>query len=83
MQDYFSGSVAGLSKLFKSKGVPALLVYKSGQVVGNFVQLSESLGSDFYASDVETFLIEHGILHDKRCIPPIMNKSRSENRNND
>lgn len=54
------GSVAGLSKHFKKEGVPALLVYKAGQIIGNFVHITDYLGEDFYASDVETFLIEHG-----------------------
>ncbi|KAG6796795.1 phosducin-like protein [Apis mellifera caucasica] len=65
------GSVAGLSKHFKKEGVPALLVYKAGQIIGNFVHITDYLGEDFYASDVETFLIEHGMLTDKNCIPVI------------
>ncbi|PBC29590.1 Phosducin protein [Apis cerana cerana] len=65
------GSVAGLSKHFKKEGVPALLVYKAGQIIGNFVHITDYLGEDFYASDVENFLIEHGMLTDKNCIPVI------------
>ncbi|KOX78173.1 Phosducin-like protein [Melipona quadrifasciata] len=65
------GSVAGLSKHFKKEGVPALLVYKAAQVIGNFVHVTDYLGVDFYASDVEAFLIEQGILTDKNCIPVI------------
>ncbi|XP_003698304.1 phosducin-like protein [Apis florea] len=65
------GSVAGLSKHFKKEGVPALLVYKAGQIIGNFIHITDYLGEDFYASDVETFLIEHGMLTDKNCIPVI------------
>ncbi|OAD60631.1 Phosducin-like protein [Eufriesea mexicana] len=65
------GSVAGLSKHFKREGVPALLVYKAGQVIGNFVHVTDYLGVDFYASDVEAFLIEHGMLNDKNCVPAI------------
>lgn len=59
------GSIAGLSKQFKKFGVPTLLVYKNGQVIGNFVHITDHLGIDFYSSDVEAFLIEHGILTDK------------------
>ncbi|XP_050672142.1 phosducin-like protein [Leptidea sinapis] len=51
-----------LSRRFRIDGVPALLVYKSGQIIGNFVQLSSELGNDFYAKDVQKFLIEYGIL---------------------
>ncbi|XP_068967609.1 phosducin-like protein [Bombus flavifrons] len=65
------GSVAGLSKHFKKEGVPALLVYKAAQVIGNFVHVTDYLGVDFYASDVEAFLIEHGMLTDKNCVPLI------------
>ncbi|CAK9816903.1 Phosducin-like protein [Anthophora plagiata] len=73
------GSVAGLSKHFKKEGVPALLVYKAGQVIGNFVHVTDYLGVDFYASDVEAFLIEHGMLTDKNCVPAII----SQNENSD
>lgn len=66
------GSIAGLSKQFKKYGVPTLLVYKNGQVIGNFVHVTDHLGIDFYSSDVEAFLIEHGILADKNCIPLII-----------
>ncbi|KZC06132.1 PREDICTED: phosducin-like protein [Dufourea novaeangliae] len=69
------GSVAGLSKHFKRDGVPALLVYKSGQVIGNFVHVTDYLGVDFYASDVENFLIEHGMLTDKNCVPAIISQN--------
>lgn len=68
---FITGSVAGLSKHFKKEGVPALLVYKAAQVIGNFVHVTDYLGVDFYASDVEAFLIEHGMLTDKNCVPLI------------
>lgn len=70
------GSVAGISKRFKISGVPALLVYKAGQLVGNFVRVSEELGNDFFSEDVESFLLEHGMLPDKTCVPSII---RSQN----
>ncbi|CAH2039866.1 unnamed protein product, partial [Iphiclides podalirius] len=54
--------VAGLSKYFRVDGVPALLVYKGGQIIGNFVQLATELGNDFFAADVQRFLIEYGML---------------------
>lgn len=69
---YFLGSTAGLSKHFKKRGVPALLVYKNGQVIGNFVNVSDTLGTDFYASDVENFLLENGIIVDKTNISKII-----------
>ncbi|RXG52387.1 Phosducin-like protein [Armadillidium vulgare] len=63
-------SDAGLSRKFQGTGVPALLVYKGGQMLGNFVRLTDEFGEDFFASDVEAFLIEHGILLDRSILPP-------------
>lgn len=68
------GSNAGLSKHFKVNGVPALLVYKAGQMVGNFVKLADELGNDFSAEDVQGYLVEHGMLEDKSCTPFIVRK---------
>ena len=39
-------------------GVPALLVYQKGELIGNFIRLSDELGDDFFATDVESFLVE-------------------------
>ncbi|KAJ8877013.1 hypothetical protein PR048_021465 [Dryococelus australis] len=75
-------SVVGVSKHFKVSGVPALLVYKNGQLIGNFVRVSEELGNDFFADDVESFLREHAMLPDKDCIPSII-KSHVEDDGND
>ncbi|CAK1550630.1 unnamed protein product [Leptosia nina] len=57
-----AADVTGLSRHFRVDGVPALLVYKAGQVIGNFVQLAAELGNDFFATDVEKFLVEYGML---------------------
>lgn len=57
--------VTGLSRHFRVEGVPAILVYKAGQVIGNFVQLATELGNDFFATDVERLLIEYGMLPEK------------------
>ena len=40
------------------KGVPALLVYKNKDLIGNYVRLREEFGDDFFAGDVESFLQE-------------------------
>ncbi|KAJ8942929.1 hypothetical protein NQ318_003813 [Aromia moschata] len=63
------GSRAGMSSQFKADGVPALLVYKSGNLVGNFIRLSDDLGNDFQPEDVQDYLVEHGLLEDKSCTP--------------
>ncbi|XP_066972897.1 phosducin-like protein [Macrobrachium rosenbergii] len=63
-------SAAGVSSRFKVTGLPALLVYKEGTLMGNFVRLTDEFGDDFYATDVESFLIEHGMLMDRSLVPP-------------
>ena len=52
-------SDANMSEQFVRSAVPALLVYKSRQVIGNFVRLADEFDGDkFYADDVESFLVE-------------------------
>ena len=53
---------AGTSLSFKKSALPALLAYKGGQVVGNFVRITDDLGEEFYDGDVENFLIENGVI---------------------
>lgn len=67
----FMSTAAGLSLFFQSNGVPALLVYKAGQMIGNFVKVTDDLSDEFSGSDVAGFLIEAGILPDRSCIPEI------------
>ena len=61
-----------LSRNFKLSGVPALLVYRGGELVTNFVGLNQTLGDDFYASDVESLLVEHAVIVDKELVPSIV-----------
>lgn len=68
-------SSAGMSKHFEESGVPALLVYKAGNMIGNFVRLTDEFGSDFFAVDVENFLVEHGMLPDQKLVPSIIRSS--------
>lgn len=72
------GSSAGMSLNFKMCGVPALLAYKAGLLIGNFVCITNELGDDFYAGDVENFLIEHGVLSDKSCVPSIITNDNND-----
>lgn len=65
-------TAAGLSKHFKASGVPALLIYKAGQLMGSFVRMTDEFGEDFFANDVESFLIQHGMLPNKEDIPSII-----------
>jgi len=67
-------STAGVTKRFKVKGIPALLVYKGGNLVASFVKLGDEFGEDFFSCDVEAYLIEHGILIDKTLVPDVMRR---------
>nr|XP_009857665.1 phosducin-like protein [Ciona intestinalis] len=64
-------SEARVSSNFVENGLPALLAYKNNVIIGNFVALSETLGEDFYATDVESFLHSYGTL-------PTSNESLSD-----
>ncbi|XP_055902182.1 phosducin-like protein [Eupeodes corollae] len=58
-------SVAGMSRDFRAKGLPALLVYKANSLIGNFVRVTDDLSDDFFPSDLESFLIENGMIVDR------------------
>ncbi|XP_013861986.1 phosducin-like protein [Austrofundulus limnaeus] len=65
-------SAISTSELFRESALPALLVYKGGELIGNFVRLTDQLGEDFFAVDVEALLQECGLLPEK---PPIVPKT--------
>ncbi|KAJ8046881.1 Phosducin-like protein [Holothuria leucospilota] len=54
-----------VSHSFCQNGLPALLVYRGGQLVGNFVKVTDYLGEDFFSVEVEAFLQDHGLLPNK------------------
>lgn len=58
-------SLLGTSSKFTQNALPALLVYKSGELVGNFVRMTDQLGDDFFAVDLEAFLHECSLLPEK------------------
>lgn len=62
------GSAIGTSPLFRGSALPALLVYKGGDLIGNFVRVTDQLGEDFFAVDVEALLQEYGLLPDKQAL---------------
>lgn len=57
--------VAGMSQNFYANGLPALLIYRGKELVGNHVRLTDELSNDFFSSDFETFLIENNVIIDK------------------
>lgn len=64
-------SQVGVSPAFISNGLPALLVYRGGDLVGNLLRITDQLGETYSTSDLETFL------HEKNCLPP--DSEREEN----
>lgn len=61
-------ALIGASARFTGKALPALLVYKGGELVGNFVRITDQLGEDFFAVDLEAFLQECGLLPEKDLV---------------
>ena len=42
------------------------------QLISNFVRMTDQFGEDFFANEVESFLLEHGLLYDKEDVPKII-----------
>lgn len=61
-------SVIGASSRFTRNALPALLIYKAGELIGNFVCVTDQLGEDFFAVDLEAFLQEFGLLPEKEVL---------------
>ncbi|XP_072908623.1 phosducin-like protein [Hemitrygon akajei] len=76
-------SVIGASARFTDNALPALLVYKCGDLIGNFVRITDQLGYDFFAADLESFLREYGVLPEKDAVSPMSIKSASVCRSDD
>ncbi|XP_054720643.1 phosducin-like protein [Uloborus diversus] len=76
-------SVAGLSRHFERKGVPAILVYKGGVLMGNFVRITDELGDEFVTSDLENYLLEHGMLPDHSLLFSSLRKAANDDKNDD
>ncbi|CAB4064703.1 APC10 [Lepeophtheirus salmonis] len=60
-----SASAVGFSNYFKSNGVPALLLYKGGDLIQSYPKMLDFLGLDFYATDLEAFLIRNNVIKSK------------------
>ncbi|XP_053552053.1 phosducin-like protein [Bombina bombina] len=65
-------SLLGTSIKFTKNALPALLVYKGGELIGNFVRIIDQLGEDFFAVDLESFLHECSLLPEKDLVRPNM-----------
>uniref|UniRef100_A0A8C5WZC6 Phosducin like n=1 Tax=Laticauda laticaudata TaxID=8630 RepID=A0A8C5WZC6_LATLA len=61
-------ALIGASSRFTSNALPALLVYKGGELIGNFIRITDQLGQDFFAADLESFLQEFSLLPEKDVV---------------
>ncbi|KAF2984618.1 hypothetical protein EK904_003565 [Melospiza melodia maxima] len=58
-------SSTGAGDRFSSEVLPSLLVYKAGELLSNFISVSEQFSEEFFAVDVEAFLNEYGLLPER------------------
>uniref|UniRef100_A0A5K3EPD5 Phosducin domain-containing protein n=1 Tax=Mesocestoides corti TaxID=53468 RepID=A0A5K3EPD5_MESCO len=71
-------STAFMSRNFIANGVPAILVYKNKELIGNLISISRELDEDFAPEELETFLFEHGFLPPKEDkVSPLLRDSSS------
>ncbi|BHF60511.1 hypothetical protein SprV_0100347600 [Sparganum proliferum] len=65
-----------MSRNFAQNGVPAILVYKNKELIGNLISISKELDDSFSPEEFETFLYEHGFLPPKGSpLSPIQSSS--------
>ncbi|TSW21801.1 phosducin [Bagarius yarrelli] len=62
-------AVCGVGHHFSVDVLPAVLVYKAGEMLGNFLAITQHFTDEFLATDVEAFLTEYGLLPEKEFIP--------------
>ncbi|KAK0133222.1 phosducin [Merluccius polli] len=55
----------GATERFSSDVLPTLLVYKGGELLGNFLSVTKHLNQEFFATDVEVLLNQYGLLPEK------------------
>ncbi|XP_053106023.1 phosducin-like [Hemicordylus capensis] len=70
-------SNTGAGDRFSTDVLPTLLVYRGGELVSNFISVTEHFNEEFFAVDVETFLNEYGLLPEKD-IPALGNGNMDE-----
>ncbi|KAG7276184.1 hypothetical protein CRUP_030608 [Coryphaenoides rupestris] len=59
------GMATGATEHFSSDVLPTLLVYKAGELLGNFLSVTQHLNQEFFATDVEALLNQYGLLPEK------------------
>ncbi|XP_004688632.1 PREDICTED: phosducin [Condylura cristata] len=61
-------SNTGAGDRFSSDVLPALLIYKGGELISNFTSVAEQFAEEFFAGDVESFLNEYGLLPEREML---------------
>lgn len=56
---------SGAGERFSDDVLPTLLVYKAGELLGNFLACTQHLNEEFFATDMEAFLNSYGLLPEK------------------
>ncbi|KAG7316820.1 hypothetical protein KOW79_020361 [Hemibagrus wyckioides] len=64
-----NAAVSGAGEHFSDNVLPAVLVYKGGEMLGNFLAITQHFNDEFLATDVEAFLTEYGLLPEKDFRP--------------
>lgn len=62
-------TVSGAGEHFSDNLLPAVLVYKAGEMLGNFLAITQHFDDEFCATDVEAFLNEYGLLPEREFRP--------------
>lgn len=60
-----NAAVTGAGEQFSDDVLPAVLVYKAGEMLGNFLAVTQHFNEEFFATDVEAFLNDYGLLPEK------------------
>ncbi|XP_069088100.1 phosducin [Pleurodeles waltl] len=55
----------GAGDRFSKEVLPTLLVYKAGEMISNFISITEQFNEEFFAVDVESYLNEFGLLPER------------------
>ncbi|KAM9460062.1 phosducin-like [Salvelinus alpinus] len=61
-------AATGAGERFSDDVLPAMLVYKAGELLGNFLSMTQHLSEEFFAADIEAFLNEYGLLPEKEFV---------------
>ncbi|XP_018609561.1 phosducin b [Scleropages formosus] len=71
-------SNTGAGDRFSDNVLPTLLVYKAGELLGNFLCATQHLNEEFFAVDVEAFLNEYGLLPHKECMANLNDEEEAD-----